>query len=130
MSIEKRELICVTCPNGCRLTVAVETDDCPSPLPTPPRIVSVAGAVCKRGGEYAAQECVAPKRMVTTLVRVAERRAPLSVKTSAPIPKEMISEILAAAHTLTINSPIRIGDVVIADVCGTGTDIVATSAAN
>jgi len=89
--------------------------------------VSVKGALCKRGVKYATEECVAPKRMVTTLVRVGGRRAPLPVKTAAPVPKEKIFDILAAAHAACVTPPVRIGDVVVADVCGTGVDIVATS---
>ncbi|MCL1909793.1 MAG: DUF1667 domain-containing protein [Kiritimatiellaeota bacterium] len=80
------------------------------------------------GAKYAEEECVAPKRMVTTLVRVAGRRAPLSVKTAAPVPKEKIFDVLAAVHSAQAAPPARIGDVVLADVCGTGVDILATSA--
>ena len=111
-------MICVTCPNGCRMTVEADEG----------KVLSVAGALCKRGAKYAEEECVAPKRMVTTLVRVAGRRAPLSVKTAAPVPKEKIFDVLAAVHSAQAAPPARIGDVVLADVCGTGVDILATSA--
>ena len=114
--ISEREMICVVCPNGCRMTVRLDAG----------RVVSIVGAVCKRGDAYAAEECVAPKRMVTTLVRT-EGRAPLSVKTAAPIPKDKIFDVLAAVHAVRVSSPTRIGDVVLANVCGTGVDILATS---
>ena len=88
MKSETREMICVVCPNGCRLSLTLECDDCASQ--SPPRVVSVKGAVCRRGEEYAAQECVAPKRMVTTLIRVVGRRTPLSVKTARPDRKSVV----------------------------------------
>jgi len=90
--------------------------------------ISITGALCKRGVAYATEEVTAPKRMVTTLVQVAGRRMPLPVKTAAPVPKEKIFDILAATHAARVSAPVRIGDVVVADVCGTGVDIVATSA--
>ena len=117
-----REMICIVCPKGCVMKVAEEL------LLDGTKSVAVKGALCKRGVEYATEECVAPKRMVTTLVRVAGRRAPLPVKTATPVPKEKIFDILAATHATHVSPPVRIGDVVVADVCGTGVDIVATSA--
>jgi len=84
--------------------------------------------LCKRGVAYATEEVTAPKRMVTTLVRVAGRRMPLPVKTAAPIPKGKIFEALATIHAAGAAAPVKIGDVVVADVCGTGVDIVATGA--
>jgi len=88
----------------------------------------VTGALCKRGIAYATEECVAPKRTVTTLVRVDGRRAPLPVKTAAPVPKGKIFETLATIHAARAKPPVRIGDVIVADVCGTGVDVVATGA--
>ena len=113
-----RNLICITCPNGCRLTAEFGADGA---------VASVSGGTCKRGADYAIQECAAPKRMVATLARIAGTRVPLSVKTSSPIPKEKISDCLAAIHALTTQPPIRIGDIILANACGTGIDIVATS---
>ena len=117
MSTE-RNLVCIVCPNGCRLTATLAEGGA---------VESVVGGVCKRGADYAAQECAAPKRMVATLARIAGRRAPLSVKTSGPIPKEKIKDCLAAIHASAAAAPVRIGDVILADVCGTGVDFVATS---
>ena len=104
---------------GCRLNVRLEDG----------KVVSVEGAGCGRGAVYARQECVCPTRTVTTRVRVNGRRAPLSVKTAKPVPKERIFECLDAIHRVSVNPPVRIGDVVLADVCGTGVDVVATMTA-
>jgi len=135
-----RELICIVCPNGCRLSVEMEgaggatasrlaeNNELRLAGTASPHL-SVSGGLCKRGDTYAKQECVAPMRMVTTLVRVAGRRAPLSVKTAAPIPKDKIFAVLAAVHAVEVSAPVRIGAVIVADVCGTGVDIIATSTA-
>ena len=122
-----REMVCIVCPKGCKITV----DDMPSALIPHPSSFSlhpsaIKGALCKRGVAYATEEITAPKRMVTTLVQVAGRRAPLPVKTAAPVPKGKIFEVLATTHSARVSAPVRIGDVIVADVCGTGVDIVAT----
>ena len=114
--MNERAVTCIGCPVGCRLTVRLEHG----------KVAGVDGAGCGRGAVYAAQECVCPTRMVTTLVRVAGRREPLSVKTARPVPKEKIADCLDAIHGVCVTPPVRIGDVLVRDVCGTGADVVAT----
>ena len=111
-----RTITCIGCPMGCRLSVAVEGGV----------MRSVDGAGCGRGEAYARQECVCPMRTVTSLARVKGRRAPLSVKTVRSVPKEKIFECLERIHAVEAVPPVRIGDVIVPDVCGTGVDIVAT----
>jgi len=101
---------------GCRLNARLENG----------KVVAVEGAGCGRGAVYARQECVCPTRMVTSLVRVQGRRAPLSVKTAQPVPKEKIFACLDAIHRACVTPPVRIGDVIVQDVGGTGADVVAT----
>lgn len=112
-------ITCIGCPMGCRLTVRLESG----------KAVSVDGAGCGRGAVYARQECVCPTRMVTSGVHVQGRRTPLSVKTLRPVPKEMIFACLGEIHKIVAIPPVRIGDVLLRDVCGTGVDVVATSEA-
>ena len=111
-----KTITCIGCPMGCRLSVRMEGG----------QAVSVDGAACGRGAVYARQECVCPTRMVTSLVRVPGRREPLSVKTAQPVPKEKIFACLAQIHAAEAVPPVRIGDVIVKDVCGTGVDVVAT----
>ena len=73
-------ITCINCPVGCRMTVNVEDG----------KVVSVTGNSCKRGVTYAAQESIAPMRMVTAVVPVAGRKMPVSVKTRTPIPKVLL----------------------------------------
>lgn len=110
------EITCINCPVGCRLSVELENG----------QVVSVTGNTCKRGDTYARQECVDPLRMVTAVVPVAGSAMPLSVKTRTPIPKKRIGECMQALAGVKLTAPVAAGSVVLADVCGTGVDIIAT----
>lgn len=112
-----REMICICCPMGCRLTV----DD--SDLAD----VKVSGNTCPRGAKYGKEEVVCPKRMVTSVVRVEGGDvAMLSVKTKDAIEKSKIFDALDALKGVSVNAPVKIGDVVVKDVLGTGVDFIAT----
>jgi CxxC motif-containing protein len=117
--VSARAITCIGCPLGCRLNASVEDG----------AVRSVDGAGCGRGAAYARQECVCPTRVVTSLVRVSGRRAPLSVKTARPVPKELIFRCLERIHATAAAPPVRIGDVIVKNVCGTGVDVVATGGA-
>ena len=108
-----KELICITCPRGCHLSV----DD----------NLNVTGNMCPRGAMYAKAELTHPVRMVTSTVVVnAKGECRLPVKTKEPIPKELIFKVMEEIDKVQVNAPIKIGDVVIKNVLGTGVDIVAT----
>ena len=108
-----KELTCIVCPRGCRLTI----DD----------NLNVTGNSCPRGAQYAKDEMTNPKRMITSIVRVKNRENMMvSVKTSQSIPKGKIFEVMAEIEKVSVNAPVHIGDIVIKDVLGTGSDIVAT----
>ncbi len=111
-------ITCINCPVGCRMTVTL--DD------TTGAFVSVAGNTCPRGERYARQECVAPERMITAVVPVMGSTVPLSVKTSAPVPKKLIPEVMAQLSRLHLTTPVSAGTPVIRNVLDTGADIVAT----
>lgn len=113
-----RTLICIGCPNGCLVTVDKNPDGS----------LSITGNTCKKGEEYARNEVTAPKRMVTSIVRVSGGEKPVvSVKTREEIPKGKIAECMEEIGRTVLKSPVALGQVVIADVAGTGVDIVATA---
>jgi CxxC motif-containing protein len=111
------KMICINCPRGCELDVERSADG----------TVAVSGNACPRGEEYGRSELVNPTRMVTGLVRVAGMRKPLPVKTKTAVPKGKIDAVLFAMHQTTVQLPVKIGDVVIPDVAGTGVDVTATA---
>lgn len=112
----KRELTCVSCPRGCTITVELDGG----------AIISLDGYRCPRGEAYARQEILDPRRIVTALVPVAGSVTPLSVKTSAPVPRDRISDCLEAIRSAVVQGPVQIGDVIVANVLGLGVDVVAT----
>ena len=110
----KRELICIICPRGCSLEVKIENGEC-----------SVSGNACPKGEQYGIEECTAPKRTVTSIVRVANREDTMvSVKTSKAVAKEKIFDVMDKIRNKSVLAPVKIGDVIIADLYGA--DIIAT----
>lgn len=105
----KKKITCIICPRGCSMQANIQGDT-----------VTVTGNTCPKGEEYAINECLHPVRTVTATVRVANRTDTMvSVKTQAPVPKERMMEVMTVLRQTTVNAPLKIGDVVLADVCGT-----------
>ena len=115
--METRELICIGCPLGCPLTVTVDNNE----------VTSVTGNTCPRGDAYARKEVTNPTRIVTSTVRVSGGVSPMvSCKTASDIPKGKIFEVTECLKEVCVNAPVTIGDVVYANVAGTGVDVIAT----
>lgn len=114
-----REVICIQCPVGCDLTVTARGDD-----------FEVAGASvdsCKPGRKYAIAEVTAPRRVVTTTVRIRGGQFPLlSVRTNEPIPRDRILRCLRDLRDLRVTAPVKRGEVVVQGVAGTSSDVIAT----
>ena len=110
-----KELICIVCPNGCRLQVDEENG------------LRVTGNACPRGEEYGRNELLHPVRVLTGTVRLHGGTLPrCPVKTRGTIPKEKLLEAARALCMVDVDAPVRRGDVVLADICGTGVDVVAS----
>lgn len=110
-------LICIGCPLGCPLTVEMEGSE----------VKAVSGNTCPRGDAYARKELTNPTRIVTSTVRVAGGRlAMVSVKTASDIPKGKIFDCVKALKDVEVKAPVRIGDVIVENVAGTGVNIIAT----
>lgn len=111
-----KEMICIVCPVGCHLQVSVEGED-----------VKVSGNRCPRGEEYAREEILAPKRVVTATCSIEDDLHPrLPVKTDAPLPFEKIDDLLKAIYRLALQPPVKVGDVLIENFGGTGVNLVAS----
>lgn len=111
------ELTCISCPIGCTIIVTTEQD----------KIVNIRGNSCIRGEHYATKEMTAPTRILTTTVRVTGGKSPLvSVKTKEDIPKGKMMEVMDLLCKVTLAAPVKIGDIILANVAETGIDVVAT----
>ena len=116
MSETTRELTCIGCPLGCSITVTMNGTD----------VVSVTGNTCPRGDAYARKEVTNPTRIVTSTVRVEGGISPMvNVKTASDIPKAKNFECASALKNVVVTAPVKIGDVVLSNVAGTGVDVVA-----
>ena len=117
--MKTKELICVSCPIGCAVTVTLDDNN---------EVVSVTGNTCKRGDSYARQECTHPERMLTSTVKVTGSRLPVvPVKSAKPVPKELLLDCMQEINRVTVQAPVHIGDVVLGNILNTGVDIVATN---
>lgn len=115
--VEKRRLICISCPVGCELDVTLDEG----------KIIDVEGNSCKLGLDYAEQEIFDPRRMVASTVRVKNGFHPLvPVYTEKPIPKPKIFEVLAQLRDIELEAPIAVNDVVIENVLDTGINVIAS----
>lgn len=114
----RRELTCVRCPKGCQITVTIERGE----------VTGVTGNTCPRGEQYARKEVSNPTRVVTSVVPVDGSLvcAMASVKTAGDVPKGKVLDVIGALRPIRLKAPVRIGDVVLANVCETGVDVVAT----
>ena len=114
-----RELICVACPLGCPLSVELNDKG---------EVLSVSGNTCPRGEKYAVDECTNPVRMLTSTVKVNGGSLPVvPVKTSKPIPKDKMFECMQVINSEVVDAPVKMGEIIICNVCDTGADIVATN---
>ena len=114
----KKNLICVSCPLGCPIEVEIENGE----------ILSVTGNTCKRGDAYARAELTNPVRSLTTTVKLIDGALPVvPVKSSKPVPKDKMFECMKLINEASIKAPVKIGDVVIKDILGSGADIVVTN---
>ena len=107
---------CIVCPMGCSVDVEIEND----------KIISVKGNTCKRGEEYVKAEITNPVRTITTTVKTEDGRV-VSVKTSKPVPKKMMFDLMKEINSVKTGLQIKPGDVIIENVAGSGSNIVATS---
>lgn len=112
-----KEIICTVCPMGCRMTVEGEKDE----------IRSITGFSCRRGEEYGRREFSHPVRILTTTVKTDDKKhSLLPVRSSLPVPKELLMDCMEVIRTVNVKGPVRRYDVIVENICGCGADIVAT----
>lgn len=109
------DLICIVCPKGCRLTVDEQND------------YAVTGNTCVRGEKYGRAELKNPVRVVTSTVKInSSLQNRCSVKTNGSVPKNMIFDVMNALNSVTVTAPVKVGDIVFENICGTGIDVIVT----
>jgi CxxC motif-containing protein len=112
------QLICIGCPKGCFITVHRKEDG----------NLEVSGNSCPVGDGYARKEMTSPTRIITSLIKVTGGAGRVvSVKTASDVPKAKIAACMEQIGKTRVSAPVSSGDILIADVAGTGVNIVATA---
>jgi len=112
------EVICIVCPKGCHLQVSKDEKT---------GEYEVKGATCERGIEYGINEVTNPVRVLTSTVRITgSSLARCPVRTDGSIPKARIFDCMEEINRVDLKVPVKVGDVVIEDIAGTGVDLIAT----
>ncbi|MFX1573162.1 MAG: DUF1667 domain-containing protein [Promethearchaeota archaeon] len=111
-----KDIRCIVCPTGCLVHVENVNGE-----------LIIEGHSCKRGEEYAREEFIAPKRILTTTMRVENGFLPLiPVRSNVPIPKEKLKETLKEIAETVVKAPIKMGDILIHNVIGLNVNIKAS----
>ncbi|MHA1674727.1 MAG: DUF1667 domain-containing protein [Promethearchaeota archaeon] len=114
---DEREIICVVCPNSCRLTVWKDSED----------NVQISGNKCARGLTYGENEYLHPVRMVITTMRIEGASFPvIPVRSEEPIPKDLIFQAIKIINKNKCRSPIKVGDILIENILDTKINIIAS----
>ena len=111
----EKDLVCILCPIGCRLKITGTIEN-----------LEVNGNTCKRGITYAHDEITNPLRTICTTVKVKGGiHNVIPVKTDKAIPDKYKLEVVKAVNNIVLTSPVKMGDIIISDLFGTGVNIVA-----
>lgn len=127
MDKDIKEMICIVCPNGCRITASADhceesaAADCSAEI-------TVTGNKCIRGREFAAKEMTNPVRSLSTTVRTDSEEFPvLPVRLSAEIPKDRIFDMMQEINKIKVTGLVRPGTVLARNLLGLGADLIAAA---
>lgn len=113
----RKTYTCIICPNGCEIAVEYEGT----------QLLDCSGNLCKRGEEYVKQELLDPRRTISSSVLVQEGDLPLvSVRLTKPVPRDRIFDVMEQIRGLQLTAPVTAGQVLITDILGLGSDLIAT----
>lgn len=113
----KKDMICISCPMGCRISAEWEIDS----------DITVSGNKCQRGVIYGQEEILSPRRVVTATIDINStwlNRLP--VMTTGTVPKGIIDSLLNKIYKMHLETPIARDDIIIQNIDDTGIDLIAT----
>jgi len=110
------KITCILCPKGCSIEKKEEGNE-----------IKYIGYGCSRGLEYAKDEFISPKRILTTTVHVKDGEIEfLPVRTNKPIPKDLLFDAMSILRKVEVTAPVEVGSIILKDILGTGADVIAT----
>ncbi len=113
----QKKFTCIICPVGCEITVTGTANT----------IEKIEGNQCKRGIQYATDEYIDPRRILTTTVKIDGYSLPvISVRSDKPLPKNMIFECMEIIKKERVQAPVSMGEVVIKNILDTDVNIITT----
>ena len=112
-------ICCTTCPNECELDIEIDENK---------NIISAKGNKCPRGLAFAEKEVVDPERVLASTVKVvdAKHNTLLPVRTKEALPLRLHFDAMHQLETMHVNAPIKMGDIIIKNVCDSGIDVIAS----
>ena len=111
-----REIICIVCPMGCRMEVALDGTE----------VKDVTGNQCKKGVKHAEKEVTFPGRVLTTTMKTDIPGIPLvPVRSSKEVPKDRLIDCMGEISMQGVRGSVKLGKPIIKDILGLGVDIVA-----
>lgn len=112
---QQKNLICISCPRGCHLAAEKDTNG----------EWQISGNMCPLGKKYAVQEMTDPRRVVTAVMKTDDPANPfVPVRSNQAYPKSEIPALLNRLYKMEVKTPVKLGDVVLSDVNGSGIDII------
>lgn len=112
-----KELICIICPNSCRIKITYNGR----------KVKNIIGAQCSKGKEFVINEIRNPMRFFTGSISCKNGDYQLvSVKTNKAVPKEIMEKIAANIKEIEVEAPVEIGQVIWPSITNNHVDLVAT----
>ena len=114
-----KEMVCIECPQGCLMKVEVDENT--------NKVISLSENRCPKGEKYALEETENPVRIITSTVRAQGLSVSMvPVRSREGIPKKRIMDVMEKIREIRVSKPVEAGEVIVRDVLGLGTDIIAT----
>jgi CxxC motif-containing protein len=111
-----KKVTCIICPEGCTITGYFNSN----------KLILMKGYKCKRGKKFALEEIIDAKRVLTTTIRINSKKFNrLPVKSSKPVSKNRINELVREVKKLKVSPCVRRGDVLAKNLLESGADIIS-----
>ncbi len=115
--VDASRIVCIICPRSCLLEVFKDELG----------YVEVHNAECPRGEKYGLSEYSHPVRMLMTTVRLDGGSYPvIPVRSRVAIPMENIFDAVIEISAVSCRAPVKMGDVILKNIAGTGVDAIAS----
>jgi CxxC motif-containing protein len=109
-------MVCLVCPKSCALLVAENGGT-----------IKTENNRCGRGAEFARKELTDPERTLTSTIRIRDGTLPLvSVRSDAPVKKAELKSLIKRLDGMTVQAPMRRGQIVLRDAGVNKVSIIAT----